>query len=168
MPTNNNDVLEESALKTVADWSLCHGRYFRANIIIWGMHKHYSTFEVSTFLADADFKNLTCSKIRWKGDHLHIVSVNDSKAINQSIMSELSAKLRKIGCRCILVDRRIKLVRCLLPIACFDHFCSLNNIDMTIKKSDCVGVPLGSSQSCSARHCEYGLRVGSWNFFGFM
>ena len=43
MPTRQNYVLEESALETAADWSVSHGRHFRANILIWGMHKHYST-----------------------------------------------------------------------------------------------------------------------------
>ena len=43
MPTIRNDVLKESAFETAADWSVSHGRRFRANIIIWGMRKHYST-----------------------------------------------------------------------------------------------------------------------------
>ena len=105
MPTSCNDVLEESVLETEADWSVSHVRCFRANIIIWGVCKHYSTLEVRMILAVADFENLTCSKMRWEGDHLHVVlTVNDSKAIDKSIMSELSAKLRKIGCRCVLDD----------------------------------------------------------------
>ena len=33
MPTNRNDVLEESALETALDWSVNHGRRFRANVI---------------------------------------------------------------------------------------------------------------------------------------
>ena len=43
MPTIHNDVFKESAFETAADWSVGHGRRFRANIIIWGMRKHYST-----------------------------------------------------------------------------------------------------------------------------
>ena len=43
MPTSHSAVLEELALETAADWSVSHGRRFRANIIIWGMRKHYST-----------------------------------------------------------------------------------------------------------------------------
>ena len=56
MPTSRNDVLKESAFETAADWSVSHGRRFRANIIIWGMRKHYSTLEVRTILADANFE----------------------------------------------------------------------------------------------------------------
>ena len=52
MPTSRNDVLKESALEAAADWSVSHGRRFKANIIIWGMRKHYSTLEVRTILAD--------------------------------------------------------------------------------------------------------------------
>ena len=69
MPTIRNDVLKETA----ADWSVSHGRRFRANIIIWGMRKHYSTLEVRTILADANFENLARGEMRWEGDHLRIV-----------------------------------------------------------------------------------------------
>ena len=104
--------------------------------------------------------------MRWEGDHLRVVlTVNDSKAIDKSIVSELSAKLRKIGCRCVLDDGRKELVRCSLPIACSNRFRSLKN-DVTIKKRDCAGVPQGGLQSHCAYHREYGLRVGSWNFSG--
>ena len=55
-------------------------------------------------------------------------------------------------------------MRCSLPIACSNRFRSLKNDDLTIKKSDCVGVPQGGLQSRSAY--SYGLRVGSWNLSG--
>ena len=42
MPTSRSAVLEES-LETAADWSVSHGRRFRASIIIWVMRRHYST-----------------------------------------------------------------------------------------------------------------------------
>ena len=162
MPTSCNDVLDESALETAADWSVCLGRHFRANIIMRGMCMHYSTLEVGKILADADFENLACGEIRWEGDHLCVVlTLNDSKAIDKSIVSELPAKLRKIGCMCVLDDGRKELVHCSLPIACSNRFRSLKNDDATIKKRDCVGVPQGGAQSCSACHREYGLRVGS-------
>ena len=146
---------------------MSHGRRFRANIIIWGMRKHYSTLEVHTILADANFENLARGEMRWEGDHLRIVlTVNDSKAIDKSIVSELSAKLRKIGCRCVLDDGRKELACCLLPIACSNRFHSLKDDDVMIKKHDCVGVPQGGLQFHCAYHREYGLRVGSWNFSG--
>ena len=55
-------------------------------------------------------------------------------------------------------------MRCSLPIACSNCFCSLKNDDVTIKKRDCEGVPHGGLQSRSAYHRKYGLRVGieSW------
>ena len=31
MPTSSNDVLKQSAFETAADWSVSHGRRFRAN-----------------------------------------------------------------------------------------------------------------------------------------
>ena len=100
MSTSHNYVLEELALETAADWSVSHGRHFRANIIIWGMYKHYSALNIRTILADANFENLACGEMCWEGDHLCVVlTVNDSKAIDKSLVSELSVKLRKIGCR---------------------------------------------------------------------
>ena len=57
-------------------------------------------------------------------------------------------------------------MRCSSPIACSNRFRSLKKDDVTIKKRDCVGVPQDGLQSCNACHREYGLRVGSWNFFG--
>ena len=53
-----------------------------------------------------------------EGYHLHVVlTVNDSKAIYKSIVSELSAKLRKIGLNCIIDVGCKRLVCCSLPIA---------------------------------------------------
>ena len=89
---------------------MSHGRRFRANIVIWRIRNHYSTLEVHTILADANFENLARSEMHWEGDHLRkVLTVNDSKAIDKPIMSELSAKLRKIGCRCVLDDGRKEL-----------------------------------------------------------
>ena len=83
--------------------------------------------------------------MRWEGDHLRVIlTVSDSIVIGKSIVSELSAKLRKIGCRCILDDGHKKSVRCSLCIACSNHFRSLNNEsndNVAIKESDFVGVP---------------------------
>ena len=127
----------------------------------WGM------FRERTILADANFEKLPRDKLCWEGDHLRVVlTVNNSKAIDRSIVSELSANLRKIGCRCVLDDGRKELMRYSLPIACSDRFRSLKNDNVTIKKRDFVGVPQGGLQSRSAYHREYGLRVGSWNFSG--
>ena len=87
----------------------------------------------STILADADFENLAHSKMCWEGDHLCVVlTVNDSKAVDKSIVSELSVKLRKIGCRCVLDNGRKELVHCSLPIVCYNHFCSLINDNVVI------------------------------------
>ena len=42
---------------------------------------------------DANFEKLARGEMRWEGDHLRIVlTVNDSKAIDKPIVSELSAK----------------------------------------------------------------------------
>ena len=118
IPTSCNNVLEESTFKTAVDWYVSQGRRFRANIIIWGMHEHYSTLEVRTILADANFENLVRGEMHSEDDHLRVVlTVHDSKAIDKSIVFDLSAKLRKIGCRCILDDDH-KRVGALLVAYC--------------------------------------------------
>ena len=54
------------------------------------MRKHYSTLVVRTILADANLENLARGEMRWEGDHLRVVlTVNDRKAIDKSIVSEL-------------------------------------------------------------------------------
>ena len=88
-----------------------------------------------------------------------VLTVHDSKAIDKSIVSELSAKLRKTGCMCVLDNGRKALVRCSLPIACSNLFRSLKDDDVTIKKRDCVRVPQGGLQSRSAYYREYRLLV---------
>ena len=96
MPTSRNEILEESALETAADLSMSHGRRFRANIIICGMGKQYSTLEVRTILVDAEFETLAHGEMRWEGDHLRVVlTLNDSKAIDKSIVSDSLLNLGK-------------------------------------------------------------------------
>ena len=40
------------------------------------MRKYYSTLEVRTILADANFENLVRGGMRWEGDLLRIVATN--------------------------------------------------------------------------------------------
>ena len=49
MSTSRNDVFKESAFETAADWYVSHERRFRANMIIWGMRKHYSLLRYARF-----------------------------------------------------------------------------------------------------------------------
>ena len=59
------------------------------------MHTHYSTLKVCTILADAGFD---CGEMRWEDNDLQVILiVNDSKVIDELIVSEVSAKLWKIG-----------------------------------------------------------------------
>ena len=51
---------------------------------------------------------------------MRLLTVNDSKAINKSIVSELSAKLRKIGCIGVFLTMDAKswcVARCLLHVS---------------------------------------------------
>ena len=57
-------------------------------------------------------------------------------------------------------------MHCSLPIACFRSLNNQSSDNVAIKEGDFVGVPQGGLQSRSACLCEYGIRVGSWNFSG--
>ena len=92
MPISCNYVLQELALETAADLSVSHVRHFMANMAL--------TFEVRMILADDEFENLARGEMRWEGVHLRVVlTVNDSKAMDKLIVSELFDKRTKIGCR---------------------------------------------------------------------
>ena len=84
------------------------------------MRKHYSTLELHKILADADFENFARTETRWEGHHLRVIlAVNDSNVIDKLTVFELSAKLRKIDCRCVVDDGRQKSVRCSLALIGF-------------------------------------------------
>ena len=69
------------------------------------MCKHYSTLELHTILADADFEHLLLAEIHGGGKHLCVIlTVSDNKVIDKLIVSELSHNIKKIGCRCVLDD----------------------------------------------------------------
>ena len=39
--------------------------------------------------------------MRWEGDHIRLVFTKDSKDVSSELVKQVSASLRKIGCRCV-------------------------------------------------------------------
>ena len=66
------------------DWVVSHEKFFRANIILWGMHRDISTLEVWTKLVDSGLASFVREKVAWEGDHLRLVlTASDSKHITK-------------------------------------------------------------------------------------
>ena len=86
-------------------WVVSRSKRFRANIIVWGMPKHLTTLEVRAKLADFNLDLFVREDVHWEGDHIRLVlTYKDSQKINKALVSQISASLRKIGCRCVLVE----------------------------------------------------------------
>ena len=92
-------------LKTREDWLVSHSKGFRANIIVWGMPKDLPTLEIRAKLADLGLDSFVRGNAFWEGEHVKLVlTPKDSKGLTIELVSQVSASLRKIGCRCVLDD----------------------------------------------------------------
>ena len=92
-------------LKTSKDWLVSHNKGFRANIIVWGMPKDLPTLEIRAKMADLGLDSFVRGDAFWEGEHVRLVlTPNDSKGLAKELVSQVSASLRKIGCRCVLDD----------------------------------------------------------------
>ena len=52
MTTNYVSSINDSRLSAGGDWAVSRSKRFRANIIVWGVPKHFSTLEVRSKFAD--------------------------------------------------------------------------------------------------------------------
>ena len=112
-----------SRLKTSEDWLVSHNKGFRANIIVWGMPKELPTLEIRAKLADLGLDSFVRGDAFWEGKHVRLVlTPNDSKGITKELVSQVSASLRKIGCRCVLDDVKSGVKVKSRPIECFNRY----------------------------------------------
>ena len=62
--------------------------------------------------------------VLWEGDHIRLVlTKKDSKGISREIFRQVSASLRKIGCRCVIDEQVRKTCTCMsriksVPLQC--------------------------------------------------
>ena len=92
-------------LRTSEDWIVSHNKGFRANIIVWGMPKDLPTLEIRAKLADLGLDSFVRGAAFWVGEHVKLVlTPDDSKRLTKELVSQVSASLRKNGCRCVLDD----------------------------------------------------------------
>ena len=100
MTTRRDAATAAPRLKTREDWLVSHSKGFRANIIVWGMPKDLPTFEIRAKLADLGLDSFVRGNAFWEGEHVRLVlTPKDSKGLTKELVSQVSASLRKIGCR---------------------------------------------------------------------
>ena len=117
-------------LKTSENWLVSHNKGFRANIIVWGMPKDIPTLEIRAKLADLQLglDSFVRGDAFWEGEHVRLVlTPNDSNGLTKELVSQVSASLRRIGCRCVLDDVKSAVIVKSRPIECFNRYEPLHN-----------------------------------------
>ena len=88
MTTNYVSCVNDSRLSAGGAWAVSRRKCFRANIIVWGVPKHFSTFEIRSKFADIGLSSLVRGKVVWEGDHIRLVlTAKDSKGISKHVVS---------------------------------------------------------------------------------
>ena len=82
------------------EWIVSCSKRYRACIILCGMAESLSTLEVRTKLVDTGLVGFARGYFAWEGDHNRLLLLpRDSKGLNKDVVRQISARLRKIGCR---------------------------------------------------------------------
>ena len=168
-------------MKTSQDWLVSYNKGFRANIIVWGMPKDLPTLEIRAKLADLDLDSFVQGDAFWKGEHVRLVlTPNDSKRLTKVLVGQVSASLRKIGCRCILDDVKSGVKVKSRPIECFNRYepltqlgysnetvsSSLNNDAQNDGVNVAVDLVCNKAKALVRTKRARRLRVTTWNFSG--
>ena len=123
MTTRRDAATVALQLKTREDWLVSHSKGFRANIIVWGMPKDLPTLEIRANLADLGVYSFVRGNAFWEADHVRLVfTPKDNKGHTKELVSQVSASLRKIGCRCVLDDVKSGVRFKSMPIECFNRY----------------------------------------------
>ena len=115
--------------RTGKDLVVSHNQRSRVNIIVWGLHKELTTLEVRAKFADMGLESFVWGNVLWEGDHIRLVlTKKDSKGVSSELVKQVSANLRKIGCRCVIdeqVRKSCKSRVMSVPVHCVNRFESL-------------------------------------------
>ena len=160
---------------------MSHNKGSRGNIIVWEMPKDLPTLEIRAKLADLGLASFVRGDAFWEGEHVRLVlTPNGSKRLTKELVSQVSASLRKIGCRCVLDDVKNGVKVKSRPIECFNRYEPLTQLhysNETVSSSlnsdaqnDRVNVDVdlvGSKAKALVRNKrERKLRLATWNFQG--
>ena len=145
------------------------------------MPKDLPTLEIRAKLADLDLDSFVRGAAFWEGEHVRLVlTPNDSKRLTKELVSQVSASLRKIGCRCVLDDVKSGVIVKSRPIECFNRYEPLTQLDYSNEtgssslnsdvQNDRVNVDVdlvGRKAKAMVRNKrERKLRLATWNFSG--
>ena len=134
MTTRHDTKIATPRLKTSEDWLVSHNKGFRTNIIVWGIPKDLPTLEIRAKLADLGLDSFVRGDAFWEGEHVRLVlTPNDSKGLTKELVSQVSASLRKIGCRYVLDDVKSGVKVKSRPIECFNRYEPLHNYNVASK-----------------------------------
>ena len=126
-----HDSKKETDLRptTGKDLVVSHNQCYRVNIIVWGLHKELTTLEVRAKFADMGLESFVRGNVLWEGDHIRLVlTKKDSKGVSSKLVRQVSASLRKIGCRCVIDEQVRKTCKSRVisaPVHCVNRFESL-------------------------------------------
>ena len=86
------------------------------------MPKDLPMLEIRAKLADLDLDSFVRGNAFWEGEHVRLVlTPKDSKGLTtKELVSQVSASLRKIGCRCVLDDVKSGVRIKSMPIGWFN------------------------------------------------
>ena len=76
--------------------------------------------------ADMGLESFVRGNVLWEGDH--ILMKKDSKGVSSELVKQVSANLRKIGCRCVIdeqVRKSCKSRVMSVPVHCVNRFESI-------------------------------------------
>ena len=173
MSTSNVSHLNDCQLSAGGDWVVSRSKNFRANIIVWGVPKHFSTLEVRCKFADLGLSRFVSGKVVWEGDHVRLIlTAKDSKGVNQHVVRHVSASLRKAGYRCVLDEQinssskaRTSCLKCVNRFELLmDEECSSNECERTGDID--LEVVSNKVKGLEDKKKQRRLRVATWNFSG--
>ena len=172
MITRNYGNSSDLQPRTGKDLVVSHNQRSRVNIIVWGLHKELTTLEVRAKFADMGLESFVRGNVLWEGDHIRLVlTKKDSKGVSSELVKQVSANLRKIGCRCVIDEQVRKTCKSRVisvPVHCVNRFeslavdtCSDDNVeDVHIVDS----VALKTKVLASKMRKQ--LRLATWNVSG--
>ena len=154
------------------DLVVSHNQRSRVNIIVWGLHKDLTTLEVRAKFADMGLESFVRGNVLWEGDHIRLVlTKKDSNGVSSELAKQVSANLRKIGCRCVIdeqVRKSCKSRVMSVPVHCVNRFESLA-VD-TCSDDNLEDVPVVDSVALKtkmlASKMRKQLRLATWNVSG--
>ena len=173
---NTSDVsnVKDSRLSAGGDWVVSRSKNFRVNIIVWGVPKHFTTLEFRSKFADLGLSQFVSGKVLWEGDHVRLIlTAKDSKGVNQHVVRQVSASIRKVGYRCVL-DEQVKssCKEKAASLKCDNRFELLMDEECSTNECDGMGgvdlevvsnrVKVLEDKKKQRRR----LRVATWNFSG--